>query len=92
MNMALSKTINLQNGLTVSNAYIRIDSIAGNKDILTISVGSYVSQQAFQEGRACLEQKTYSFTPSLEEGSANFIKQGYEYLKTLDEYQDASDC
>jgi len=22
----------------------------------------------------------------------NFIKQGYEYLKTLDEYKDAVDC
>jgi len=90
--MALSKTINLQNGLTIENSYMRIDSIAGNKNQLTISVNSYVSQQAFQDGKAYLEQKLYSFTPSVEESSANFIKQGYEYLKTLEEYQDAVDC
>lgn len=78
--MALSKTINLQNGLTVE------------KDLLTINVKSYVSQQAFQEGKEYLEQKFYSFIPSVEEGSVSFIEQGYEYLKTLEEYQDAIDC
>lgn len=90
--MALSKTINLQNGLTVDNAYIRIDTVVGSKDLLNITVKSYISQQAFQEGKAYLEQKLYSFTPSVEEETSNFIKQGYEYLKTLEEYQDAVDC
>lgn len=89
--MALSKNINLENGLTVENAYIRIDSLAGNKDLLTITVNSYVSQEAFQDGKPYLEQKLYSFTPSVEEEAPNFIKQGYEYLKTLEEYQDAVD-
>lgn len=90
--MAISKTINLQNGLTVEDAYIRIDTVARNKDLLTINIKSYVSKQAFQEGRSYLEQKIYSFTPSVEENAPNFIKQGYEYLETLEEYQDAIDC
>lgn len=90
--MALSKTITLNNGLVVENAYIRIAEIAGNKHFLNLIVHSYISQQAFQEGKTFLEQKLYSFIPSVEEGVTNFIKQGYEYLKTLEEYQDAIDC
>ena len=90
--MALSKDVTLESGLIVENAYIRITEIAGNKHQLNIIVNSYISQQAFQDGKTFLEQKLYSFTPSVEEGSPNFIKQGYEFLKTLKEYQDAVDC
>jgi len=32
------------------------------------------------------------FTPSVSDGSTNFIQQGYEYLKTLPEFADAVDC
>lgn len=90
--MALSKDIILNNGLTVPNAYIRIDTVSGYKGELDISVNSYVSQEAFNNGQGYLEQKFYHFVPSVADGALNFIKQGYEYLKTLEEYADAVDC
>ena len=90
--MALSKNIILNNGLTVNNAYIRVDTVSGYKGGLDISVNAYVSQQDFTDGKGYLEQKIYSFVPSVEDTASNFIKQGYEYLKTLEEYADTIDC
>lgn len=89
--MALQKTITLKNGLTVENAYIRIDTVSGYKGEITISVNSYASQTAFTSGKEYLEQTMYTFTPSVADGSDNFIKQGYVYLKTLTEFTDATD-
>lgn len=90
--MALSKNIVLNNGLTVENAYIKIDTVGGYKGGLDISVNSYISKDGFESGKGYLEQKIYNFVPSVEDTSLNFIKQGYEYIKTLDEYKDAVDC
>jgi hypothetical protein len=89
--MALAQTLNLTNGLTVINAYIRIDTVCGSKDSLTISVNSYASQAAFQNGTGYIEQKFYNFTPSVSDNAANFIKQGYAHLKSLAEYSSAVD-
>ena len=90
--MALSKTIKLSNGLEIKNAYIRIDTVNGFKSGIDISVNFYVSQEAFNNGQGYLEQRMYNFVPSVEDTAPNFIKQGYDYLKTLDEYKDAVDC
>ncbi len=61
--MAISKNIVLSNGLTVNNAYIRIDTVNGYKGGLDISVNSYVSQVDFEGGKGYLEQKMYNFVP-----------------------------
>lgn len=45
--MALLKTITLGNGLVAPDAYIRIDSLMGCKSMLTVSVNSYLSADAF---------------------------------------------
>lgn len=90
--MGLQKTIELQNGLKIENAYLRIDTVAGYKGGIDISVNSYLSKEAFVNGQGYLEQRGEHFVPSVEEGSLNFIKQGYEYLKTLPEYTNAIDC
>lgn len=90
--MALSKTIVLNNGLTMGNAYIRIDTVSGYKGGLDVNVNSYISQQDFIDGKGYLEKKIYNFVPSVEDTAPNFIKQAYEHLKTLPEYVDAIDC
>lgn len=89
--MALMKNITLKNDLQVNDAYIRIDTVSGSKDSLNISVNSYVSQDSFNDGKSYLEQNFYTFMPSVEDNAANFIKQGYEHLKTLPEYAGAID-
>jgi hypothetical protein len=55
--MDLISPIILDNGLTVTNAYIRIDTINGYKGGLQISVNSYAIQADFQNGKGYLEQK-----------------------------------
>ena len=90
--MAIQKTIALSNSLVAENAYIRIDTVSGHKGGLDISVNYYLSQESFESGKGYLEQKFYNFVPSVEDGASNFIKQGYEFVKTLEEYEGATDC
>ena len=66
------------------NAYIKVVSISGGKEQLRVSVG-------FSEGVKEFV-KTYSFKPSVVNGSTNFIAQAYEHLKTLPEFDGAIDC
>lgn len=84
--MAILKAVNLQSGLNVEGAYIRIDTVSGSKSELTISVNTYVSRESFKDGKGYMSQKSYTFVPSVLTGSENFIKQGYEYLKGTPEY------
>lgn len=88
--MALEKTLEI-NGLTVTNSYNRIDTVNGYKGSLSISVNTYASQGSFTSGTGYLKQKIYTFVPSVSDSAANFIKQGYIYLKTLDDFKDAAD-
>lgn len=90
--MALQKTITLNNGLVAENAYIRIDTVSGYKGGIEVSVNSYISKTAFASGQGYLEQKIHGFIPNVADDAPNFIKQGYEYLKTLPEFEGAVDA
>lgn len=90
--MALRKNIILNNGLAVENAYIRIDTVSGYKGGIDISINSYISNEAYNNGQEYLVQKFEHFVPSVEDDAPNFIKQGYFYLKTLPNYSNAIDC
>ena len=85
--MALfKKNIELVNNfqeVTVLDATIKIDSISGNKNKIDFRVLSLKQD-------TLLETKLYTFLPTLD--GDNFIKQGYEYLKTLEEFKDSEDC
>ncbi len=85
--MALfKKNIELVNNfqeVTVLDATIKIDSIIGNKNKIDF-------RALFLKQDTLLETKSYTFLPTLE--GDNFIKQGYEYLKTLEEFKDSEDC
>jgi len=64
------------------NAYIKVATIEGSKDLLTLSV-------TLSDGPIVLHRQ-HSFAPDLK--GENFIKQAYLYLKTLPEFADAVDC
>ena len=70
------------------SAYIRIENLNGDKGKCELTVCVY-SDNAKEK---IVARKTYNFTPSVADGSTNFIQQGYEYLKTLPEYAEAVDC
>ena len=69
---------------TTFAAVCKITSINGDKIRLDINV-SHV-------GDAARFERSYSFKPSVVEGSPNFIEQAYLYLKTLPEFSGAEDC
>ena len=71
----------------IENAYIKIDEISGGKEKLRTDVVFYE-----KEGGNIVQRRGYSFTPSVADDSENFIRQGYEYLKTLPEFAGAVDC
>lgn len=73
--------------ICINNAYIAITNCKGNKEEVQITVGIYKDSRK----TVPIEVKLYSFIPNLSTSSENFIKQGYEYLKTLPEYADAID-
>ena len=87
--MALTKNITLKSNfgdeVVFNNTYIKIDTLNGNKDLLKIKV----SGRKQQDGDVVFG-KDYSFVPNL--SGANFIRQGYEHLKTLPEFDGAVDC
>ncbi|MEK4108121.1 hypothetical protein NST28_29060 [Paenibacillus sp. FSL R10-2791] len=94
--MALSKKITLEYdsgvSLPVESAYIVITSILIDKNIVTLYVSSYVSRQHYHDGKASLEAtKTLVFQHDISDTASNTTKQGYEYLKTLPEYEGAID-
>ena len=87
--MALSKLIETKQNISLENAYIKIIEQSGNKENINIRVAIYKDKESCNSGMEFLEQIIYNFTPTLED---NFIKQGYEYLKTLEDYKDSVDC
>lgn len=81
----------LNNGMSAETSYARIDSIGGSKDGLTFSLNYYLDQQSFIEGKEYLKSEQHTFVPSVADDAQNFIKQGYNYLKSLPDFADAID-
>lgn len=80
----LSKKIDGFSGeLVAKDVYYKISSIHGNKDKIEFNLVAILDDKI-------IEGKPFSFTPNLD--GDNFIKQCYDYLKTLDEFIDAIDC
>ena len=86
--MALSKTVVKQawgQDLNIPNVYIKVNQIKASKElaeaIITYSVDGEVK-----------ETKGIVFNVDVTDGSVNFIKQAYEHLKTLPEFNGATDC
>ena len=74
------------------NAYVRISTVQASKESALASVIVYASEPSNDVPAQIIDEASYGFTPSVSDGSANFIKQAYEHLKTLPEFSDAIDC
>lgn len=89
--MALSKTIlarpqGFPDGVQVTDAYHRVDQVSGGKIRMDFILGVYQSASTLTP----IESRSYSFQV-LPDGDS-FIKQAYEFLKTLPEFANAVDC
>lgn len=71
---------------SITNAYIKIINQHGNKEKIQLDIGIFDKK----DGNLLIPEY-YEFIPDISETSKNFIKQGYEYLKTLDKFKDATD-
>lgn len=84
--MALSKTITVETGIQVNNAYFRVENIVVTpKQSLTFLVRGYVSNDY-----PAFYNKNFNCGHDLDKG--NVIAQAYDYLKTLPEFSGATDC
>jgi hypothetical protein len=86
--MALQKTVNTPHGFLANNAYHRVEDISLiNKNSLIFQVKSYASGS-----NKNLAFNTVFYTTNYNIEVPNPIKQAYEHLKTLPEFNGAIDC
>lgn len=69
-------------------AYVEIIQDGGDKSSRSINVAIYDDLNK----RNMVDFYVYYFPADVSDGSDNFYKQGYLYLKTLPEYAEAIDC
>lgn len=74
-----------EESVTTDPLYIKVVNVAGTKETLSASV-SFTNNQSGD----VVAYKQYEFPLDLE--GSNPIRQAYEYLKTLPEFADATDC
>ena len=66
------------------SAYVKVNSVSGNKNQITASVHFVGDVAKFT--------KQYQVPVSVEAGAPNFIEQVYKHLKMLPEFAGAEDC
>jgi len=92
--MALQKKkFNTKYGLEINDAYVKIRHIQGNKTNWVISVEVYANKQVAD---ACMESnigflEVYNIRVPDIDLEKNIYKQTYDYLKTLDKFNDCID-
>jgi hypothetical protein len=83
--MAIQATINTSSGLSITDAYCKITEVSITKNSVTFTL------QVFAD-----KTKTFVienvFTAPYDLDGPNPIKQAYEHLKTLPEFEGAEDC
>ena len=86
--MALQVNTSLKNNFgetsSFSNSYVKVVRISGDKTSLSAEVHWYKSKDEIK-----IKECSYTFDVSL--SGANFIQQSYQHLKTLPEFEGATD-
>lgn len=82
--MALKKDFE-HNGVQVTGGYLKVANISGDKNRV-----AFVLSYSVDANHDALKTDQFSFVPNMDGG--NFIKQAYEYLKTLNGFETATDC
>ncbi|WP_295539303.1 hypothetical protein [uncultured Pseudacidovorax sp.] len=73
---------------TIPDAYLRVESITGKKDGMDITVAIYTKEE---ERLVLQSHRVHPFAPDLS-SDRNFFAQAYEHIKSLPEYQGATDA
>jgi hypothetical protein len=74
-------------GTTASfpDCYIKVDSIAGGKELLEAEIGYYTKPDGIR-----FKGEKAQFVPNL--SGDNFFKQAYDHVKAFPQFADATDC
>lgn len=87
--MALKKTLilidNFGRNIEFVDAYIKIISISGGKDLMTSEIAIFESK----DGKM-LKSQSLRFSPDLD--GSNFIRQAYMRVKETKEFENSTDC
>jgi hypothetical protein len=67
---------------TIDSLYCKISKVSGNKEKIVFVLD-------YTKDGTCYEKMKFSFIPDVDD--FNYLKQGYEHLKTLPEFADAVD-
>lgn len=92
--MALQKTVTSASGLTVQDAYIKIDEYTCDKNnTVHATVQAYVNKEFERGGAAPIDGSTHYVALQVDyaDDSINAKKQIYEHIKKTNEYADAID-
>lgn len=85
--MAIKKTIPTSFGITVDDAYIRVENVTfDDKNTLRFVARFYAQINGYQP----FEERQFVCTHDL--NGVNAYQQSYTYLKTLPEFTEAVDC
>jgi len=105
--MALIKQIELDNGIILTDAYIKIETFSfynksGDNSYALIEVNIFKDQQARLDGKPEVSKFIYKCTDpnfslyfslsALNNVDVNMISQSYEWLKTMNTYSGATDA
>ena len=82
--MAIQLTYQTPFGLAMPNGYVRIKTIEGDKNLITLNVEIFANKEFRDALGPSVSMGEFSFVPELE--GDNFIKQGYEYLMTIEPF------
>jgi len=79
--MGLTAKIELDTGMVIDAAYIRVESIRGDKTRIDATTGVYVNGEAAETGKPAVQQLHVSFTPSFAKRAPDLWEQAYAELK-----------
>ena len=85
------KKVSLPSGIEVTDVYARIEPFSGNKNIMNGVINYYIDKKSADEGKINIKSYSFCMVPSVNDDAPNFIKQCYDYLKTLPEFADTID-
>lgn len=82
----------------IANAYIKVATVTGSKEYASAVVFVYAEKPVIAKNPDeqipffPVDEATFHFTPSVSSEAKNFIAQAYEHLKTLPEFDGATEC
>lgn len=84
--MALICDVELESGLTIQNAYLRISRFEGTEKNVNFNLRVYVDKASYEDEKLPVTQINYSMEFDKDR---NLFRQMYEHLTSLSEYTNA---